>query len=80
MQSNPSDSNAFKIVLDATYDNDSNLGGGKSFNVGDTVTAYKNGDNFVLSTSGTFDVWLDLGAMTVWVMAPGQTPADVIAE
>ena len=72
--------NAFKIVLDATYDNDYNLGGGKSFNVGDTVTAYKNGDNFVLSTSGTFDVWLDLGAMTVWVMAPGQTPADAIAE
>ena len=73
----------FKIRLGNAWDpNVYNIGPEENYPVSDTNVAIPviNNDghasNNIIVPEGTYDIWFDLGAMTVWVMTPGQVPAE----
>ena len=75
---------SFKIRTTRAEWNDYNIGvesTGDPFNPNTAIPVVKlKGENITLGIEGTYDIWFDFGAKTVWVMTPGQTPADVMAE
>ena len=72
----------FKIRTTGTPWDDYNIGlpdAADNVEIGETgnTVVKLGGQDMIVSESGTYDIWFDLGATKVWVMTAGQTPSGL---
>ncbi len=72
---------AFKIRYDNSWPDDGNYGttDGATYSVNTAIDVFSGGtsSNIAVSSTGTFDVYLDKTNLKVYVMDEGKTPADI---